>query len=109
MAPSFAEGYNKRATVYYLLQEYEEAIQDCRSTLALNPYHFGALSGLGLCYAALQDLESALFWFEKAFTLHPGLLLVSSLSSAHLSLLICSICLNDEELGCVFVRRWVGG
>lgn len=32
--------------------------------------------GLGLCYAALQDLESALFWFEKAFTLHPGLLLV---------------------------------
>ncbi|KAH8968982.1 hypothetical protein BDL97_02G012200 [Sphagnum fallax] len=76
MAPSFAEGYNKRATVYYLLQEYEEAIQDCRSTLALNPYHFGALSGLGLCYAALQDLESALFWFEKAFTLHPGLLLI---------------------------------
>ncbi|CAK9214171.1 unnamed protein product [Sphagnum troendelagicum] len=76
MAPSFAEGYNKRATVHYLLQEYEEAIQDCRSTLALNPYHFGALSGLGLCYAALQDLESALFWFEKAFTLHPGLLLI---------------------------------
>ncbi len=65
--------------------------------------------GLGLCYAALQDLESALFWFEKAFTLHPGLLLVSSLSSAHLSLLICSICLNDEELGPVFVRRWLGG
>ncbi|XP_024398614.1 uncharacterized protein [Physcomitrium patens] len=72
-APSFAEGFNKRATVNYLLEEYDEAIKDCHSTLQLNPYHFGALSGMGLCYAARRELEAALFWFEKALALHPGL------------------------------------
>ncbi|KAG0555078.1 hypothetical protein KC19_12G142700 [Ceratodon purpureus] len=75
-APSFAEGFNKRATVNYLLEEYDEAIKDCYSTLELNPYHFGALSGMGLCYAARRELESALFWFEKAVALHPGLYLI---------------------------------
>eukprot|EP00250_Pteridium_aquilinum_P017506 c23663_g1_i2 orf=61-876(+) len=72
-APSFAEGWNKRATVNYLMQEYQASIIDCERTLELNPYHFGALSGMGLCYAALNDSESALLWFEKAYSLHPGL------------------------------------
>lgn len=75
-APSFAEGFNKRATVNYLLEEYDDAIKDCHSTLHLNPYHFGALSGMGLCYAARRELEAALFWFEKALALHPGLHLI---------------------------------
>jgi tetratricopeptide (TPR) repeat protein len=76
VAPSFAEGYNKRATVNYLLEEYDDAIKDCHSTLQLNPYHFGALSGMGLCYAARREFESALFWFEKALSIHPGLHLI---------------------------------
>lgn len=73
MAPSFAEGWNKRATVNYLMEEYQDSIMDCKQTLKLNPYHFGALSGMGLCYAALKDSKSALLWFEKAYSLHPGL------------------------------------
>ena len=50
MAPNFAEGYNKRATVGYLLRDFPRAIEDCKATLALNPNHFGALSGMGLCH-----------------------------------------------------------
>ncbi|KAI5073177.1 hypothetical protein GOP47_0011190 [Adiantum capillus-veneris] len=73
VAPSFAEGWNKRATVNYLLQDYQASIMDCRQTLELNPYHFGALSGMGLCYTVLNDSKSALFWFEKAYSLHPDL------------------------------------
>ncbi|XP_024522361.1 uncharacterized protein LOC112349861 [Selaginella moellendorffii] len=77
MAPSFAEGYNKRATVHYLLQDYHKSIEDCQRTLKLNPYHFAALSGLGLCYVAIQDPESALCWLEKAYAMHPGLVQIS--------------------------------
>lgn len=77
MAPSFAEGWNKRATANYLLKEYQESIKDCEQTLELNPYHFGALSGMGLCYAAMNDSESALSWFKKAYAMHPGLVQIN--------------------------------
>lgn len=72
-APDFAEGYNKRATTYYLMGEHEEAIADCERTLALNPVHFGALSGQGLCYLALRRLEQALDYFRRALAVHPNL------------------------------------
>ena len=44
------QGYNKRATVLFLLQRYQESIQDCQLVLDLNPYHFAAASGMGMCY-----------------------------------------------------------
>src|SRR5574341_587811 len=47
MAPDFPEGYNKRATAYYLSGRYRLAIADCEATLRLNPLHFGATSGQG--------------------------------------------------------------
>ena len=73
MAPDFAEGYNKRATTYYLMQEYEKSIRDCDKTIALNPVHFGALSGAGLCYLELHNLPKALDSFERAIAVNPNM------------------------------------
>jgi tetratricopeptide (TPR) repeat protein len=73
MAPDFAEGYNKRATTYYLMQEYEKSIRDCESTITLNPVHFGALSGTGLNYLGLRNLGKALEYFERAVAVNPNM------------------------------------
>lgn len=72
-APNFAEGYNKRATTYYLMERYEESIADCERTIALNPHHFGALSGGGLCYLGQRNLTKALEWFERAVAVNPNM------------------------------------
>ena len=50
-APDFAEAYNQRALAHYLMEEYEPSIEDCRRTIELMPCHFGALAGMGHCYA----------------------------------------------------------
>lgn len=73
MAPDFAEGYNKRATTYYLMQEYDKSLRDCGKTIALNPVHFGALSGTGLCYLGLHNLPKALEFFERAMAVNPNM------------------------------------
>jgi tetratricopeptide (TPR) repeat protein len=72
-APNFAEGYNKRATTYYLMQQFDKSIEDCERTLVLNPVHFGALSGAGLCYLGLRDLRQALSYFERAIAVNPNM------------------------------------
>jgi tetratricopeptide (TPR) repeat protein len=72
-APAFAEGWNKRATVRYLAQDYPGSIADCRETLARNPNHFGALSGQGLCHLALGEYHEAAALFRRALAVHPHL------------------------------------
>lgn len=72
-APRFAEGYNKRATVYYLMEKFEQSIADVHRTLELNPVHFGALSGMGLCYLGLDEPRQALEWFERAVAVNPNM------------------------------------
>ncbi len=69
--PGFAEGWNKRATAYYLLGKYEDSVFDIQKTLALEPRHFGALSGLGLIYSAIGKDRAALKVWEKALTINP--------------------------------------
>lgn len=71
MVPGYAEAWNKRATVYYALGDYEASLDDIEETLAREPRHFGALSGQGLCHAAMDNLEEAVEAFEKALEVHP--------------------------------------
>ena len=72
-APSFAEGWNKRATVRYLAKDYPGSIADCRETLARNPKHFGAHSGQGLCHMALGEYREASDLFRRTLSVHPHL------------------------------------
>ena len=72
--PDFAEGWNKRATVYYLAGEYASSIADCGEVLKRNARHFGALSGLGLIYTQLERYDEALAWYRKALEVNPNLL-----------------------------------
>jgi tetratricopeptide (TPR) repeat protein len=71
IAPDFAEGWNARATLYYLMGRHADSLADIERTLALEPRHFGALSGRGLVYSALEEWELALESFEAALAVHP--------------------------------------
>ena len=71
IAPEFAEGWNKRATVNYLVGNYHDSLADIDKTLALEPRHFGALSGRGLVYLELEEEKLALESFEAALEVYP--------------------------------------
>lgn len=73
--PDFAEAWNRRAVLHYTQHQYTEALQDCEATLRLVPFHFGALHGLGLCYAALGDYHAAIGAFHQALAVQPHALI----------------------------------
>ena len=72
-APDFAEGWNKRATVLYMMGRHRESVADVQQVLNLEPRHYGALSGLGLILVALGREEDALKWLRRALELNPYL------------------------------------
>ena len=69
--PDLSEGWNRRATLRYLMGDYDGSIADIAETLKREPRHFGALSGLGLCNIALGNEEAALDAFERALVHNP--------------------------------------
>ena len=70
--PDFAEGWNKRATLFYLVGNTSASIEDIKKTLELEPRHFGALSGLGLVYLQQGKLALAEEAFEQLIAIHPN-------------------------------------
>lgn len=70
--PGFAEGWNKRATVHYLLGHYQESLKDVDETLKRNRYHFGALSGAGQIHMRLGHLQEALDFFRRTREVNPN-------------------------------------
>jgi tetratricopeptide (TPR) repeat protein len=71
--PNYVEAWNRRATVYYLKQDYGHSIADLREVLAKEPRHFGALSGLGLILQDIGDDKDALEAYRKALAIDPHL------------------------------------
>jgi tetratricopeptide (TPR) repeat protein len=73
LRPEFAEAWNKRATVYYLVGDYQKSLADCDEVMKRNRFHFGALSGYGMIYLQLGLLDKSLTYFEQALQINPNL------------------------------------
>lgn len=71
--PDYAEAWNKRATVYFLIGRYNDSLQDIEKVLELEPRHFGALSGLGMIKRQQGDLAAARAAFSEALSYNPHL------------------------------------
>jgi tetratricopeptide (TPR) repeat protein len=72
LAPDYAEGWNRRATLYFVRGEYGRAIRDIERTLQLEPRHFGALSGLGVILTRMGSDRKALETWYKVLAIYPA-------------------------------------
>lgn len=73
LKPSYAEGWNRRATVHYMREDFGKSLVDIERTLALEPRHWGALSGLAIIQRRLGYEADALQTFKRALEVNPGL------------------------------------
>lgn len=69
----FAEAWNQRAIANFVMERYLESIADCRRTLDLNPFHFGAAAGLAQCQLQISDHAAALASFRHALRINPSM------------------------------------
>ena len=69
--PKFAEGWNRRGAVLWQMGQFQKSIADCRRALSLNPNHYGALQGLGICHLQLGDVEEACRSLRLALSIAP--------------------------------------
>ena len=69
--PGFAEAHNKLATVFFLLGDYEKSVFECKVALKINPNHFGAWHGMGLCFYKLARYSEAIESFKSALDIQP--------------------------------------
>ncbi|RUW49226.1 hypothetical protein EOA32_23235 [Mesorhizobium sp. M1A.F.Ca.ET.072.01.1.1] len=71
LQPDYAEGWNRRATVHFLMKNYGKSMSDIDHTLRLEPRHFGALSGLAQIMDETGHKQSALEAWQKVLTIYP--------------------------------------
>ena len=69
--PNFAEGWNKRATVHFMMGNYDQSMQDIIKTLELEPRHFGALDGMGLIFIHQGQFQQAIDVYDKMLEIFP--------------------------------------
>jgi tetratricopeptide (TPR) repeat protein len=73
LKPDFAEGWNKRATLYFLAGDLRRSLADCDEVMKRNPYHFGTLSGYAQIYTQLEYYDRALEYARRALAINPNL------------------------------------
>src|SRR5262245_27271669 len=73
LRPDYVEAWNRRATLYYLKNDYTRSLEDIRQVLIREPRHFGALAGLGMIMQEVGDEKRALEAFRKALAVNPHL------------------------------------
>ncbi|MCX5580114.1 tetratricopeptide repeat protein [Kaistia terrae] len=73
MKPDYVEGWNRRATLFFLQDEYGKALSDLEKVLALEPRHYGALAGLGMILNEIDRKKEALLALKKAIAIDPYL------------------------------------
>lgn len=73
LRPDYIEGWNRRATIYYMQNDYVHSMQDIQEVLRREPRHFGALAGLGMILQETGDDKHALDVFRRALEINPYL------------------------------------
>jgi tetratricopeptide (TPR) repeat protein len=71
--PSYAEAWNKRATLNFMIGRYNDSLADIDKVLDLEPRHFGALAGRGMIYRAQEKWGDALDAFRQAIRINPNM------------------------------------
>ena len=69
--PDYVEGWNRRATIFYMKKDYGRALADIREVLKREPRHFGALAGFGLILQDIGDDKQALEIYRRALAVYP--------------------------------------
>ena len=90
--PNWAEAWNKRATVLYMMGEFKKSQEDIDKVLELEKRHFGALAGQGLVNIQLKNYEKAIRSYEEAMTIYP------SMSSGNLMIEKIKDLINKESI-----------
>ena len=70
--PKWSEAWNKRATVYFLMSQFTNSLDDIDKVLSIEPRHFGALSGQARIFIKLQKYEKAIESIERALKFYPS-------------------------------------
>jgi tetratricopeptide (TPR) repeat protein len=73
VAPNYVEAWNRRATIYYMKNDFGRAVADIRRVLSLEPRHFGAMAGLGRIFQSIGDDRHALEIYRRALAINPHL------------------------------------